>query len=248
MQKHFKRRRVDMIENVFRKVVLLSVLVICVMFVGQSALAGQNDNNNPTEPELLITEVRVDFISSEIVITGVNFDNGDTPVVTLGDDPTPLVLNSNTATEIKAVLPAVLDGDYLLAVSTGPAVKDYDEYDLTIGAMGPQGEQGPAGPQGPPGPGGSAVAEYEQVSNSITMPGNLGSGSAFSVTAQCPGGKKVLGGGIRLSGLVSALAELRVFESVPATLTTWRASAIWVGSSPTPANSVTLNAFAVCAN
>jgi hypothetical protein len=190
----------------------------------------------------------VDFINGEIVITGVNFDNGDTPVVTLGDYPTQLALNSNTATEIKAVLPAVPDGDYLIAVSTGPSVINYDEYDLTIGAVGPQGPEGPAGPQGPPGPGGSAVAGYEQVSNSITNPGNIGSGSVFSVTAQCPGGKKVLGGGIRLSGLVSALAELRVFESKPASLTTWRASAMWVGSSPPPANSVTLEASAVCAN
>jgi microcystin-dependent protein len=138
-----------MIEKVFRKVVLLSVLVIFVMFAGQAALAGQNNSNNPTVPELLITEVRVDFSNNEIVITGVNFDNGDTPVVTLGDDPTPLAINGSTATEIKADLPGgVQDGDYLLVVSTGPAVINYDEYDLTIGAAGLQGEPGEQGPQG----------------------------------------------------------------------------------------------------
>jgi hypothetical protein len=137
-----------MIEKVLRKVALLSILVIFVMVAGQSVLAGQNDSNNPTVPELLITEVRVDFINNEIIITGVNFDNGDTPVVTVGDDPTPLALSSNSATEIRVVLPAVQDGDYLLAVSTGPAVINYDEYDLTLGAVGPQGEKGDTGATG----------------------------------------------------------------------------------------------------
>ena len=121
-----------------------------------------------------------------------------------------------------------------------------NQYPLDWNIEGSTGPPGPPG--GPPGPPG--LSGYEQVTNQTTIPGNLGSGSVFSVVAQCPGGKKVLGGGIRLSGQVSVLADLRVFESQPSSLTAWRAAAIYVGpvgqSSP-PAGSVTLKAFAVCA-
>jgi hypothetical protein len=61
-------------------------------------------------------------------------------------------------------LPSVDDGDYLLSVTTGNAVKDYGEYDLTIGGTGEPGSEGPPGqdggpvpgPEGPAGPAGPA--------------------------------------------------------------------------------------------
>jgi hypothetical protein len=128
------------------------VLIVAFMMMLHTVFAGQNENNNPTNKELIITEVVVDFNAGEITITGENFDNGDTPTVLLGDYLTPLTLVSTTANEIVAELPSVPDGDYLLAVYTGNGVIHYDEYDLTIGAVGPQGLQGDTGPTGPQGP------------------------------------------------------------------------------------------------
>jgi len=63
----------------------------------------------------------------------------------------------------------------------------------------------------------------QQVSNRRSTPDNMGTGSAFSIEAECPPGTKVLGGGIRLRGLVALLTDLRVFESVPSSPTAWRA-------------------------
>jgi hypothetical protein len=60
------------------------------------------------------------------------------------------------------------------------------------GPQGVQGIQGPAGPQGPIGPAGTTVSGWERVaSDQITIePFGVG-----GVTAMCPTGKKVLGGG-----------------------------------------------------
>lgn len=125
------------------------VLIVAFMMMLHTVFAEQNENNNPTNKELIITEVVVDFNAGEITITGENFDNGETPTVLLGNDLTPLTLvGTPTANAIVAVLPTVPDGDYLLAVYTGNGVIHYDEYDLTIGAVGPTGPTGPTGPQG----------------------------------------------------------------------------------------------------
>ena len=87
-----------------------------------------------------------------ITIRGTNFDNGDLPTVTFGQQGS-LIVCSDSGTEIVAELPNPLDdGDYRVAVSTGPAVKDYSEYDLTVGAVGPKGDKGDKGIQGIQGP------------------------------------------------------------------------------------------------
>ncbi len=101
------------------------------------------DQACPGQAELIINEVSIDFSSNTIEIIGQNFDNGDTPVVTLGDDISPLSLVSNTSNTIVVDLPAVPDGDYRLAVSTGQGFSHYDEFDSTVGAVGPQGPPGP---------------------------------------------------------------------------------------------------------
>jgi hypothetical protein len=131
------------------------ILFLSILMVGQLAWPGQKGNRNPTRHKLLITEVWVDYDTGILVIKGVNFDNGDTPVITLGELH-PLTISSSlgyTGTEIYADLPpsGVPDGDYLLAISTGSAAKRNDEYNLTIGAVGPEGPEGPQGPEGPPG-------------------------------------------------------------------------------------------------
>ena len=162
---------------------------------GPTALAGQNQNNNPTNQEVLITEVFVEFdaaatgacgLGDNLVITGVNFpdelDGDPEPAVTLGEQGA-LTVCSSAPAEIVAQCPGGLcvDGDALLEVSTGPAVKDYDEYDLTIGAVGPVGPQGDQGVQGKIGPQGDQGAQgkigpqgNQGVQGKIGQQGNQG--------------------------------------------------------------------------
>ena len=138
-----------------------------------SASLALAQGGNPNAASLLINEMFVDFGGTcsgvpEIVIAGENFDRGDTPVVSIGDFPNPLVLcGTPTANEIVAELPAdIPDGDYRVAVVTGRSLTALDTYDLSIGAVGPAGPQGPSGPQGPrgeigpPGPAGPDIAGY----------------------------------------------------------------------------------------
>lgn len=73
------------------------------------------------------------------------------------------------------------------------------------GPQGPIGPQGPAGPEGPPGPQGASgpagppgVSGYEVVESTITTVGNVTTG-VVSIEAACPAGKRVLGGGFRIS-------------------------------------------------
>lgn len=94
------------------------------MMSGQQVLAGNNNNNNPTNNELIIYEVSVTLGNPDtLTIRGENFDNGASPSVTLGEQGELTVL-SVTGTEIVAECPtgACVDGDYMLAVTTGPAV------------------------------------------------------------------------------------------------------------------------------
>jgi hypothetical protein len=118
------------------------------------------------------------------------------------------------------------------------------------GLPGPKGDKGDPGPQGIQGPQGvPGLSQYEQVYKELGIPANLATGSAWYVIVECPNGKKVLGGGISLTGDVSVLTDVRVFASQPYTLTSWVASGIWVGQLPSPEeNSVTLKGFAVCAS
>lgn len=127
------------------------ILLLLCLVLFQTVFAEDN-NNTPTNKELIITEVYVDFEANTIVISGENFDNGEVPTVVLGNYPAPLTLiGTPTANQIVAILPDVPDGDYLLKVSTGQGVIRYDSYNLTIGAVGPQGIQGEQGLQGPKG-------------------------------------------------------------------------------------------------
>lgn len=116
---------------------------------------------NPAQ--LKIHYIDVNFGAGKIFIDGVNFTKAKSvPVVTLkGITNMVLVNGPYTDTTLQAELPSgFAAGDYLLTVSTGNGATDYDEYNLTIGAVGPQGPQGiqglkgdkgdigPVGPQG----------------------------------------------------------------------------------------------------
>jgi len=85
------------------------------------------------------------------------------------------------------------------------------------GPQGPAGAQGPTGPQGPVGPGG--FSDVEIVSASATY--NFVD-TEKSAVAQCPAGKKVLGGGFKFDPILAP----RMAESRPsADRTAWVAHA-----------------------
>ena len=101
------------------------------------------------------------------------------------------------------------------------------------GPVGETGAQGPVGPAGDRGPGGSAGIEVVEVSV-----GNAFLATDQSVLAQCPAGKKVIGG-----GFVQNPAAGKVGESRPTSDNTgWFVYANNLGAS-TP----DIKAFAICA-
>jgi hypothetical protein len=72
------------------------------------------------------------------------------------------------------------------------------------GPQGPPGSHGPAGPQGPPGEkgekgdaGANGVSAWERVQNDVFVLN--GPNQLYSVSAVCPLGKRVLGGGYSVS-------------------------------------------------
>lgn len=119
----------------------------------------------PLDP-LVIENV---FVGDDnLSISGQNFDNGDSPTVSLSGVGELMVTQSNSSM-IVASFPAgsLADGDYLLTISTGPEPGQTGSYNLTIGAVGnqgppgPQGPQGETGPEGPQGPQGDAGPQGE---------------------------------------------------------------------------------------
>ncbi len=106
--------------------------------------------DTPSGLDLVIANVYVDFTNDTISVFGSNFNNGYPPVVTLGGAQLSVI--SYSGDQIIANLPGDFpDGDHLLTVTTGTAVKNYDAYALTIGAVGPKGDKGDPGLQGPKG-------------------------------------------------------------------------------------------------
>ena len=107
----------------------------------------------------------------------------------------------------------------------------------SVGPVGPKGDIGPAGPQGPAGPAGpSGVSGWEyRVSEGVYLP----SGVSNPTQANCPAGKKALGGGAS-----ATYANAYVIDSAPTNDGTG-----WVvrsrNTSPSPA---TVYAWVICGN
>ena len=120
--------------------------------------AGKGSGSEPSGKDCIITEAFVSFDTDPAMITiyGQNF-NCENLTVSLGEYGPLNIIECFPHPDnlITAALPIeITAGDYLLSVQSGNAVRDFDAYQLTIGAVGPegpQGEQGPQGPQGVPG-------------------------------------------------------------------------------------------------
>lgn len=143
---------------------------LLLFLVWNPALAGKW-GGTPSDRDLAIETVHVDFPSQSITIAGFNFDNGAIPTVTLG--PIRLDVRFSTATEIVTFLPTVptalsleeLTGNHRLSVNAGPSAHQYDTMSLTIGRkgpIGPPGLRGDPGEPGDPGPEGEQGEQGEQ--------------------------------------------------------------------------------------
>lgn len=104
---------------------------------------------------------------------------------------------------------------------------DFAAGQLPRGPAGPTGPAGPPGPQGPAGPAGPSGTSGYQVLT-LTTPSN--SSTPKALTATCPPGKLVVGGGARVFG---AFAQTAVWlsgpDGSPVAPTQWRAAAHEVG-------------------
>jgi hypothetical protein len=125
------------------------------------------------------------------------------------------------------------------------------------GPQGPQGAQGEEGPQGVPGPtgatgpqgpaGASGLSGYEIVQ--VTGPVGTEFQRIEVLTASCPAGKKVLGGGgfpVLDAGFSGVVDNISVHESLPLNDTTWDFQ--MVSANPDGVTKWHLVAYAVCAD
>jgi len=113
------------------------------------------------------------------------------------------------------------------------------------GPTGPQGAQGSIGPIGPAGPQGApGISGYERIyGDTGTLQMNVGV-SSF-VTAVCPAGKRVVGGGHELAS--SSSQQLSVTMSAPfeGTVSGWRVN--FRNSFTAGLSNVQVRVYAVCA-
>jgi len=128
-----------------------------------------------------------------------------------------------------------VNGDALITASDTCVSGCFLGHNVTQGVVQAEGPGiGPAGPAGPAGVSGRTTVSHTSPSNS----------RAKSVSAICPSGKKVLGGGFSLHGPGGVLGSLLVRASFPTTARAWTVR-VFEGSSTSGAWSVT--AKAVCA-
>jgi hypothetical protein len=104
------------------------------------------------------------------------------------------------------------------------------------GATGPDGPVGPTGPQGPAGP---AIAGLEIVSASSVIDDT----NPKTVTATCPTGKILLGGGAQITNSAGN-NNIALFASYPSATDTWTGTG--VATDPN-VGTWSLSAHAICA-
>ena len=123
-------------------------------------------------------------------------------------------------------------------VKDGSLLKvDFKAGELPAGPPGPRGPQGPPGPRGPTGPAGVSGLERRDAATSTSA------SDSKSVVASCPSGKRVVGGGARVTGL--GANNVSITESYPdSNGDRWNAKAAEVVAT---ASAWQLWAYALCA-
>jgi hypothetical protein len=129
---------------------------------------------------------------------------------------------------------------------------DIDEDTLQVprgeaGPRGPKGDagnpgvQGPAGPQGPPGLSGVQV---------VSATSSFNSSSSKTATANCPGGKTVVGSGASLGGFYTSGSSNNTYSEVVVTAIDVGTGSVLVRAHEPDAwsNSWSVTAEAICAN
>ncbi len=146
---------------------------------------------------------------------------------------------------ITAAFSATDPGSYRLMVITGPGRKRTARMDITLcggsGGDGGKGDPGDPGPPGGPGPKGDAgdpapLSSYERVVGDCVI-------GAFSCSATCGVGRKVLGGGYAFGPLQPSTPP--IVASYPSSDETWEVKIPQsFGNSFVPLDQV----YAVCAS
>lgn len=146
--------------------------LLALAFIAALHLSAPATAQNTSSLDVVEVVVLTGANTTELVITGFNFDNGSAPTATLGGAP--LNITSTGPTVIVAELEAGrLPGTYELEVSTGRADANRDSIDVTLGAVGPRGDAGPqgdTGAQGPTGPQGPQGATGAQGARGVMGP------------------------------------------------------------------------------
>jgi hypothetical protein len=112
------------------------------------------------------------------------------------------------------------------------------------GDAGPQGDPGPKGDPGPPGPPGPSDSQLV-TGTPVSTPFNAVGGTVFTAVATCPAGKKVLGGGGRVTvSVATQLGRAALKESYPSGPSEWRAAG--VVTTTLVGSFATITPWAVC--
>ncbi|MHC5077181.1 MAG: hypothetical protein ACYTFM_12245, partial [Planctomycetota bacterium] len=162
-----------------KSLLIVGVLLLTIGISWQPVLAGKW-GGTPSAIDLQIDTILLDNVSCVMTIKGINFDNGDIPVVTMSGIGELVFDSDPTPKELNVIVPGCNDrvGDFLLTVSTGNGATQFDSCSYTLGAVGPKpdhewvgtelrfenpdgswggwadlvGPQGEIGPLGPEGP------------------------------------------------------------------------------------------------
>ncbi len=149
-------------------------------------------------PILTVNSAAINYGNNQVTINGASFEPlKKTPTVLFNG--TPLTINSYTNTQIVATLPAgTAAGTFAVIVAN--SIGEFNDFDLSYGAVGPQGPagppgvngaqgpqglmgnpgtQGPAGPAGPPG--GALSVSLNTQPNNVTLPVNADSATINAV-------------------------------------------------------------------
>jgi Collagen triple helix repeat (20 copies) len=117
------------------------------------------------------------------------------------------------------------------------------------GATGGQGPAGPAGPQGPAGPTGPpGLSGVQTVTGTATLVWPSGGTGSAQVGVQCPGGKRIIGGGAGSNFANAAYVDESRPIDIPGTYEGWTATLSTPNANTSGSQiNITLTAYAICA-